>query len=139
MFKVKPYPAILEKTKKGYSVYFPDLPGAVSAGNTYEKTIQNGKECLSLHLHGMMEDNEKLPEPRHISSLIEEIEEGDLIALIEPDILSVLSAKQKDKKISIKVPIYTSLVKALDFRAYTLGVNRSFLLEEAIREIVTNK
>ena len=43
MFKVNPYPAILEKTKKGYSVFFPDLPGAVSAGKNYEHAIQTSQ------------------------------------------------------------------------------------------------
>lgn len=138
MLKIKPYPAILEKTKDGYSVYFPDFPGAISAGNTYEQTIQNAKECLSLHLHGMLEDKESLPQPSHISSILKEAEKGDLIALIEPDILSVLSSKQKDKKINIKIPLYSSVVKALDFQAHKLGVNRSFLVEEAIREIISH-
>lgn len=56
------YAAILEKGKEGgYGVYFPDLPGCVSGGDTMEEAMRDAKEALLLHLYGMEEDGEKFP------------------------------------------------------------------------------
>jgi predicted RNase H-like HicB family nuclease len=56
MLKVTSYPAILESTEDGYSAFFPDLPGAVSAGESYEAAVEDPKECLSLEWHFLSYD-----------------------------------------------------------------------------------
>ena len=57
------YLAVLEPTKTGYSVFFPDLPGCISIGTTIQEASDNAKEALELHIYGMEQDNEKLPNP----------------------------------------------------------------------------
>jgi predicted RNase H-like HicB family nuclease len=47
--------------KRGYGVYFPDLPGCVSAGDTIEEAARNAEEALSLHLRGIVEDGDEIP------------------------------------------------------------------------------
>src|SRR5713226_9255119 len=47
--------------KSGYGVYFPDLPGCVSAGKTIEDAARQAEEALSLHLRGIIEDGDELP------------------------------------------------------------------------------
>ena len=47
------YLAIIEKTKDGFSAYFPDLPGCISIGDTLEKCIDNVNDALNLHYYGM--------------------------------------------------------------------------------------
>jgi len=135
MPKVKPYPAILEKTQDGYSVFFIDLPGAISAGNNYEDAIRNAKECLSLHLYAMLADNEVLPNPTHIDTVMTQLESDELFALIEPDIFSV-KAHQEDKAIRINITIPKSLLEAIDKRATQLHLNRSALIQKAAQEIL---
>lgn len=135
MLKVNPYPAILEKTKKGYSVLFPDLPGAISAGKNYETAIKNAKECLSLHLYGMLQDKDPLPEPSHVSDVIKQLDEGDLIALIEADIFAV-KAQQEDKAIRVNITLPRSLLEAIDAKAHQLHLNRSSLIQKAAREAI---
>ena|SRR3990167_1745506 len=135
MLKVKPYPAILEPTREGYSVFFPDLPGAVSAGCDYEEAIMNAEECLSLHLYGMLNDAERLPRPTHMSNVIKKLEEGELVALIHPDVFAV-KARQEDKAIRINITLPKSLLEAVDVRAHQLGIDRSKLLQKAVREII---
>jgi predicted RNase H-like HicB family nuclease len=136
MFKVKPYPAILEFTKEGYSVFFPDLPGAVSAGEDYEDAIQNAEKCLSLHLYGMITDNIKLPKPTHMSKILKKLDEDELTALIHPDIFGV-KARQEDKAIRINISLPKSLLEAIDSRARQLGIDRSKLIQKAAKEIVS--
>jgi predicted RNase H-like HicB family nuclease len=135
MFKVKPYPAILEKVKKGYSVLFPDLPGAISGGKNYEEAIRRAKECLSLHLYGMLQDKESLPEPTHIAEIMQKLEKHELVALIEPDIFAV-KAQQEDKAVRINITLPKSLLAALDIRASQLHLNRSALIQKAAQEVL---
>lgn len=135
MFKVKSYPAVLEKMKRGYSVFFPDLAGAVSAGKDYEDAIKQAKECLSLHLYGMLQDKESIPEPTHISEVMENLEKNELVALIEPDIFSV-KAQQEDKAIRINITLPKSLLEAIDAKAGQLHINRSSLIQKVAREVL---
>lgn len=135
MFKVKSYPSILEKTADGYSVFFPDLPGAISAGNDYEHAIANAKECLSLHLYGMLEDHEPIPEPRHVSDIMHQVDKKHLVALIEPDIFAV-KATQEDRAIRVNITLPRSLLEAMDMRAKELGINRSVFIQKAAREAI---
>ena len=136
MSKVKPYPAVLEPIKEGYSVFFPDLPGAVSAGDDYEDAIKNAEECLSLHIYGMMTDGDKLPKPSHMSKVLKNLSKGELATLIHPDIFGV-KARQEDKAMRINISMPKSLIEAIDLRARELGIDRSKLLQKAAREAIS--
>ncbi len=135
MFKIKSYPAVLEKTKKGYSAFFPDLPGAVSAGKSYEEAVEKAKECLSLHLYGMLQDKEFIPEPTHIAEIMKKLEENELVALIEPDIFAI-KAQQEDKAVRVNITLPKSLLEAIDAKAIQLHINRSLLIQKAAREVI---
>jgi len=54
---------VIEKAKSNYSAYSPDLPGCVTIGKTREETLQNMREAIKMHLHGLMEDNLPVPIP----------------------------------------------------------------------------
>jgi predicted RNase H-like HicB family nuclease len=60
---MKRYLIVVEETQTGYSAYSPDLPGCVSTGRTREDVEKNMQEAISLHLDGMREDGQSLPEP----------------------------------------------------------------------------
>jgi len=57
------YAVIYEKTDTGYSAYVPDLPGCVAAGDTLEETEDLMRGAIEMHLAGMREDGEPIPEP----------------------------------------------------------------------------
>lgn len=57
------YPVIIEKAKKNYSAYCPDLPGCVATGRTPAETMKRMKKALALHLAGLREDNLPIPKP----------------------------------------------------------------------------
>lgn len=135
MSEIKAYPAILEPTPDGYSIFFPDLPGAISAGSFYEEAINNAEECLSLHIYGMLKDGEPLPVPTHMSEIIKQLDDKELGALIHYDVFAV-KARQEDRAIRVNVTFPKSLLQAIDFRAQQLGIDRSKLLQRAVREII---
>ncbi|MDF0498389.1 type II toxin-antitoxin system HicB family antitoxin [Bradyrhizobium yuanmingense] len=46
-----------------YGVSFPDLPDVISAGSTLDEAREMAAEALALHLRGLAEDDEAVPEP----------------------------------------------------------------------------
>ncbi|ATW25552.1 type II toxin-antitoxin system HicB family antitoxin [Candidatus Formimonas warabiya] len=63
------FPALFEYASDGISIEFPDLPGCLPCAGNTEEAIKNAKEALALHLWGMEQDNELIPEPTHIHEL----------------------------------------------------------------------
>ena len=44
------YPAVLERAGDCFSVFFPDLPGCVSAGRDESEAYRNAEEALAAHI-----------------------------------------------------------------------------------------
>lgn len=64
------YLVLFEKTATGYSAHLPDLPGCVATGATLEETRRLIGEAVEMHLEGMREDGEPIPEPSTVSDYI---------------------------------------------------------------------
>lgn len=63
------YLSVFEHCDDGsYSVFFPDLPGCVTCGRTYDVAVKMAGEALSLHLYGCMRNGEVLPAPSVVLS-----------------------------------------------------------------------
>lgn len=58
---------VIEKADGNYSAYSPDLPGCVATGDTREEAEANMHEALQLHLEGLVEDREAIPESYSIA------------------------------------------------------------------------
>lgn len=52
-----------------YGVSFPDVPGCISAGDTFEEAVANAGEALTGHFGAMRADGETLPQPRSFEAL----------------------------------------------------------------------
>ncbi len=63
------YPAILERGETSFGIFFPDLPGCGSVGDTVNDAVLNAEEALSEHLALMHEHKDKIPEPSAIHEL----------------------------------------------------------------------
>ena len=68
---MKKYLIVIEETKTGFSAYSPDLPGCVSTGRTREEMEENMREAIALHLDGLREEGQAVPEPRTYSAYVE--------------------------------------------------------------------
>jgi predicted RNase H-like HicB family nuclease len=64
------YAVLFEKTETGYSAYVPDLPGCVAAGATLQETAGLMRKAIQMHLAGMREDGDPIPEPTTIAEYI---------------------------------------------------------------------
>lgn len=57
------YAVIIERGPTNFSAYVPDLPGVVSVGDTRDEVQANIREAVVLHLEGLREAGEPIPEP----------------------------------------------------------------------------
>jgi predicted RNase H-like HicB family nuclease len=55
-------PVVIEQGEAGFSAYAPDVPGCVAAASTREETLELMRGALEMHLRGLMEDGEQLPD-----------------------------------------------------------------------------
>ena len=60
---MRKYAIVIEHGENNLSAYVPDLPGCITTGKTVEEIEQNILEAIELHLEGMMEDGDSIPEP----------------------------------------------------------------------------
>ena len=89
------YLALVEKDPDSdYSVYFPDLPGCVTAGSTFEEAREWAAEALALHLEGMARDGDCIPSPSSADTILADPEASEAIALIVVEALPERTEKE---------------------------------------------
>lgn len=121
------YPAIFYCDNDGISIEFPDLPGCLPCAQTLDEAVKNAKEALGVHLYGMENDGDEIPEPTDIRNI--EVEDGGVLMLVEvfmPPIRGRISNRFVKKTLSI--PYW------LNAEAESKGVNFSGILQEALKE-----
>jgi predicted RNase H-like HicB family nuclease len=73
--KTAGYIALVHKDKgTSYGVSFPDVPGCISAGDTFEEAIDNASQALAGHLAIMEVDGDPIPDARSLEELKEDAE-----------------------------------------------------------------
>ncbi len=76
---IRDYPAIIEgDAATGYSVFFPDVPGCTSGGDSLQEGARNAEEALTAHIALMLEAGEQVLPPSRLD---------DLPRPIEPDVV----------------------------------------------------
>ncbi|HTC87369.1 MAG TPA: type II toxin-antitoxin system HicB family antitoxin [Bryobacteraceae bacterium] len=65
------YAIVIEQGQNNLSAYVPDLPGCITTGKTAEEIERNIREAIELHIEGLREDGEPIPEPLTAVAYIE--------------------------------------------------------------------
>lgn len=121
------FPAVFDYAEDGISIEFPDLPGCLPCADNVDEAVKNAKEALMLHLYGMEEDNEEIPEPTPINKIH-----------LEPDQAIVLTDvfmppfREKQKMRYVKKTL--SIPSWLNAEAEHYGINFSTVLQEALKQ-----
>ena len=68
---MKKYAVVIERGPNNYSAFVPDLPGCITTGRTVGEIEENIREAIELHLEGMREDGEPIPEPTTLTREVE--------------------------------------------------------------------
>ena len=64
------YVAIVEEEEgKAVGVWFPDLPGCFSAGDTLDEAMLNAREAIALYADALREDGQPMPRARTLTEL----------------------------------------------------------------------
>lgn len=58
--------------KTAFGVFFPELAGCFSAGDSLEEALENTAEALDMHIEVLLEDGEQLPPVIGIEALKEQ-------------------------------------------------------------------
>ncbi len=69
---IKVYPAIFHLEDGSYWVEFPDVAGCYSDGDSLEDALINAQEALALHLSSLLDQQQALPQPSDLASIITE-------------------------------------------------------------------
>lgn len=121
--------ALVHKEGEAYGISFPDYPGAVSGGGSFEEAINRGANLLVFHLQGMAEDGDPIPAPSSADEAVraaaKEISEGAMPALIEVEF--------PGKAVRINISMEEGLLSRVDKAASAGGQSRSAFLAEAAR------
>jgi len=62
---------VIEKAKRGFSAYSPDLPGCVAAAATRRAVEKAMREAIEFHLEGLRQEGDRVPPPRSYSTYVD--------------------------------------------------------------------
>ncbi len=68
---MKRYAIVVERAKRNYAAYVPDLPGCVATGATVEETEALLRAAIELHVTGMRADGLAIPAPSSVVNYLE--------------------------------------------------------------------
>ncbi|MCR4420530.1 MAG: type II toxin-antitoxin system HicB family antitoxin [Clostridia bacterium] len=121
------YPAIFTFDNDGVSVEFPDLPGCLTCGSDVAEAVDMAREALALHLYGLEEDGDAIPEPSPPAGI--RAEANQAIMLVEawmPPVRNQIQNRAVKKTLTIP--------KWLNDLAESRKVNFSQVLQEALKQ-----
>ena len=71
---VKRYAIVVERAKRNFAAYVPDLPGCVATGATLQEVERLVRAAIEVHIAGLREDGLPVPAP---SSVVDYVEVSD--------------------------------------------------------------
>lgn len=126
------YFGVFEPVGNGaFSVYFPDLPGCTSYGETLGEAQKNAQDALGLHLYGMEQDGDAIPAPSATPEVDPETAAGYLVCPV-----TVFPSLVRDELDNRRVKTNVTIPAWVRELAQEKGLNCSKLLEEAILDTV---
>lgn len=122
------YIALIHKDDHSdYGVSFPDFPGCISGGSTLDEARAGAEEALALHVEGLIEDGESLPEPSSLQAVMGDPENRDGVVIL------VNAPAEDQRAIRVNVTFPEDVLKQIDSFAQKAGYTRSGFLALAAR------
>ena len=122
------YPAIIERGPDGFGVFFPDLPGCVSAGRSIQEAALGAEEALSGHLSVSIEHGDKLPDPSALDALDASYDVDEVGRIL-------VRGERPGKSVRVQVSIEEGLLARID----RVASNRSRYLADAARSALAGR
>ena len=121
------YPAIAERAADGFGVYFPDLPGCTSAGDTLQEAARNAEAALQGHVELSAEHGDDLQPPSMLDAVAVDADVEEAARL-------VVRVELPDRVIQVSITMPEELLAAVGRYAERMGYTRSGLLPQTVRE-----
>jgi predicted RNase H-like HicB family nuclease len=132
------YIALIHKEPRSdFGVMFPDFPGCVSGGKTYEEALQMGAEALAFHAEGMLADGETIPGPRSVDQI--RAAKEDWIDWKNAVVAMIPLPPPQGKPKAANVAIDSALLTAIDSYADRTGSTRSSILSEGAKLLMLTR
>lgn len=124
------YIALIHKdADSDYGVSFPDLPGCITAGESLDEARAFAEEALALHLEGLTQDGEAIPEPRSLDVVMSDPVNREGVAIL-------VRADTKPKAVRVNITLPEDALREIDTYAEAHGFTRSGFLAQAAREVM---
>ncbi len=65
------YAIVIEKSRRNCAAYVPDLPGCVATAVSEAEVVREIRNAIRLHIEGLLEQREPVPEPRCTATVID--------------------------------------------------------------------
>lgn len=122
--------AFTKEADGGYSVRFPQLDGCFTQGDTLEEAMAHAREAMSLHLYGMEEDGEAIPE----AELLPKVEPEESVVLIQAWMTPFREQmRNQSVKKTLTIPAW------LNAAAEAAHVNFSQVLQNALKDVLAGE
>lgn len=123
------YVAIFTYNEDGICIDFPDLPGCCPCADkdNTEMALKNAKEALGLHIWGMEQDNEILPESTPITKL--KLKSNQI-----PILIDVFMPSVRERMNNRSVNRTVTLPAWLNAAALERNINFSQVLQDALKQ-----
>ena len=129
---MRQYIALIHKDAgSDYGVSFPDLPGCVTAGVDLDDARAMAEEALALHVAGMAEDEEPIPEPSSLEAVMADLENRDAVAIL------VKAPPATAKAVRVNMTMPENELDEIDRFAAENGYTRSGFLLHAAKKAIT--
>jgi predicted RNase H-like HicB family nuclease len=121
------YIAYLHKNRDSdYGVSFPDFPGCITAGRTLDEASRMAAEALALHIEGMIEDGDAVPEPSRVDDVAADAAKRGAIAFL-------VNVDAPDATVRVNITARESQIARIDALAEAAGLTRSgYIVRAAI-------
>ncbi len=119
---------IHKDAKSDYGVSFPDLPGVVTAGKDLDDARAMAEEALALHIDGLLEDGEAIPEASSLEEVMSDPDNKDGFA-----ILVAVKTDAAKMRSSSPVTLPEDVLAQIDKFAKERGLSRSGFLTQAAK------
>jgi antitoxin HicB len=120
------YPAIFQVEEEGgYSVFFPDIEGCNTQGETVEETYNMAFDALGLTLSYLQDNNLTIPKPSKPQDI--QLDNNQYVVVIQFDMLEYL---KKNESRAVKKTL--SIPSWLNEAAMKQNINFSQVLQEAL-------
>jgi predicted RNase H-like HicB family nuclease len=128
---MRQYIALIHKdADSDYGVSFPDLPGVITAGSTLDEARTMAVEALALHLEGMAEDGEAVPEPSSLEDIMADKRNRDGVAVL------VEAPRTNARSVRVNVTLPEDVLAEIDRYAEAQGFTRSGFLAAAAKKAI---